>query len=142
MARGSRPASSQLTTTAISGMPTRIHTSSATGTLRPRISLHQRHHEQRRLRRHVMLPDHQHEVNHWPRDLDWDGDRSQLRRGSAPQIMAGLRNLATGLIHASGRTQIAPTLRWVARNPIPSAPCYSSARLPDQQFLLCAPPWE
>jgi hypothetical protein len=33
MARGSRPASSQLTTTAISGMPTRIHTSSATGTL-------------------------------------------------------------------------------------------------------------
>ncbi len=32
--------------------------------------------------------------------------------------MAGLRNLATGLIHASGRTQIAPTLRWVARNPV------------------------
>ena len=32
--------------------------------------------------------------------------------------MAGLRNLATGLIRASGRTQIAPALRWVARNPI------------------------
>jgi hypothetical protein len=31
--------------------------------------------------------------------------------------MAGLRNLATGLIRTSGRTQIAPTLRWVARNP-------------------------
>jgi predicted transposase YbfD/YdcC len=57
------------------------------------------------------------EANHWLRDLDWDEDRSQLRRGSAPQIMAGLRNLATGLIRASGRTQIAPTLRWIARNP-------------------------
>lgn len=58
------------------------------------------------------------EVNHWLRDLDWDEDRSQLRRGSAPQVMAGLRNLATGLIRASGRNQIAPTLRWVARNPL------------------------
>jgi predicted transposase YbfD/YdcC len=58
------------------------------------------------------------EANHWLRDLDWDEDRSQLRRGSAPQIMAGLRNLATGLIRASGRTQIAPTLRWVSRNPV------------------------
>ena len=46
-----------------------------------------------------------------------DEDRSQLRRGSAPQIMAGIRNLAIGLIHASGRTKIAPTLRWVARKP-------------------------
>ena len=33
MTRGSRPASSQLTTTAISGMPTRIHSRPATGTL-------------------------------------------------------------------------------------------------------------
>jgi hypothetical protein len=33
MAGGSRPASSQLTTTAISGIPTRIHTSSVTGML-------------------------------------------------------------------------------------------------------------
>jgi hypothetical protein len=32
--------------------------------------------------------------------------------------MVGLRNLTTGLIHASGRTNIAPTLRWVGRNPV------------------------
>lgn len=57
------------------------------------------------------------EAMHWLRDLDFDEDRSQLRRGSAPQIMAGLRNLAIGLIHATGRTSIAPTLRWVARKP-------------------------
>jgi predicted transposase YbfD/YdcC len=57
------------------------------------------------------------EAMHWLRDLDFDEDRSQLRCGSAPQIMAGLRNLAIGLIHATGRTKIAPTLRWVARKP-------------------------
>jgi hypothetical protein len=54
----------------------------------------------------------------WLRDTVFGEDHSQLRRGSAPQIMAGLRNLTTGLIHASGRTTIAPTLRWVGRNPI------------------------
>ncbi len=32
--------------------------------------------------------------------------------------MASLRNLSTGLIHATGRTAIAPTLRWVGRNPV------------------------
>jgi predicted transposase YbfD/YdcC len=57
------------------------------------------------------------EAMHWIRDMVLDEDRSQLRQGSAPQIMAGIRNLAIGLIHASGRTRIAPTLRWVARNP-------------------------
>jgi len=44
---------------------------------------------------------------HWLRDTVFGEDHSQLRRGSAPQIMAGLRNLTTGLIHASGRTTIA-----------------------------------
>lgn len=58
------------------------------------------------------------EAMHWIRDTVLGEDHSQLRRGSAPQIMAGLRNLSTGLIHASGRTAIAPTLRWVGRNPI------------------------
>jgi len=57
------------------------------------------------------------EAMHWTRDMDFDEDRSQLRCGSAPQIMAGIRNLAIGLIHVSGRTKIAPTLRWIARNP-------------------------
>ena len=57
------------------------------------------------------------EAMHWLRDMDFDEDRSRLCRGSAPQIMAGIRNLAIGLIHASGRTKIAPTLRWVARKP-------------------------
>jgi predicted transposase YbfD/YdcC len=58
------------------------------------------------------------EAMHWIRDTVLGEDHSQLRRGSAPQIMASLRNLSTGLIHATGRTAIAPTLRWVGRNPI------------------------
>jgi hypothetical protein len=57
------------------------------------------------------------EAMHWLRDMDFDEDRSRLCRGSAPQIMAGIRNLAIGLIHASGRTKVAPTLRWVACKP-------------------------
>ncbi len=31
--------------------------------------------------------------------------------------MASLRNLAIGLLRLAGHTQIAPTLRWVNRNP-------------------------
>lgn len=58
------------------------------------------------------------EAMHWIRDMVLGEDHSQLRRGSAPQIMASLRNLSTGLIHATGHTTIAPTLRWVGRNPV------------------------
>ncbi len=54
---------------------------------------------------------------HWIRDMAFDEDRSQLRKGSAPPIMAGIRNLAIGALHAAGHTKIAPTLRWVAREP-------------------------
>ena len=57
------------------------------------------------------------EAMHWIRDAVLREDASQLRRGSAPQIMAAIRNLAIGLIHAAGRTTIAPTLRWIARQP-------------------------
>ncbi|MGH3094986.1 MAG: ISAs1 family transposase [Streptosporangiales bacterium] len=55
---------------------------------------------------------------HWIRDVVFDEDRSQLRKGSAPQIMAGIRNLAVGTLHAAGHTKIAPALRWVSRQPI------------------------
>ena len=54
---------------------------------------------------------------HWVRDMDWDEDRSQLRKGSAPQVLATLRNLAVGALHTAGRAGIASGLRWVARDP-------------------------
>jgi predicted transposase YbfD/YdcC len=54
---------------------------------------------------------------HWIRDVTFDEDRSPLRKGSAPQILAGLRNLAVGAFHTAGRTKIASSLRWVSRDP-------------------------
>jgi hypothetical protein len=39
------------------------------------------------------------------------------RAPAGPQVMATLRNLAIGLLRLAGRTQIAPTLRWVNRDP-------------------------
>jgi hypothetical protein len=54
---------------------------------------------------------------HWVRDVTSDEDRSKLRKGSAPQILAGLRNLAAGAFHTAGRTKIASTLRRVSRDP-------------------------
>src|SRR6266567_6643217 len=42
---------------------------------------------------------------HYVRDVSFGEDRSRLRTGSAPQIMAALRNLAITLIHRSGSSQ-------------------------------------
>jgi hypothetical protein len=57
------------------------------------------------------------EALHHIRDVTYDEDRSQLRTGSAPQILAGLRNLAIGALRTAGRTNIASSLRWISRNP-------------------------
>jgi predicted transposase YbfD/YdcC len=57
------------------------------------------------------------EALHHIRDVTYDEDRSQLRTGSAPQILAGLRNLAIGALRTTGRTNIASSLRWISRNP-------------------------
>jgi predicted transposase YbfD/YdcC len=57
------------------------------------------------------------EALHHIRDVTYDEDRSQLRTGAAPQILAGLRNLAIGALRTAGRTNIASSLRWVSRNP-------------------------
>lgn len=48
---------------------------------------------------------------HWVRDVVYDEDRSQVRAGSAPQVMATLRNLAISLLRLSGATSIAAALR-------------------------------
>jgi hypothetical protein len=44
-------------------------------------------------------------------------DRSRLRTGNAPQIMAALRNLAITLIHRWGSCQIAASRRHFAAHP-------------------------
>lgn len=57
------------------------------------------------------------EALHHIRDVTYNEDRSQLRTGSAPQILAGLRNLAIGALRTAGHTNIASSLRWISRNP-------------------------
>ena len=54
---------------------------------------------------------------HWVRDVTYDEDRSQIRTGNRPQVMASLRNLAVTVLHLSGVTNIAAALRRHARRP-------------------------
>jgi predicted transposase YbfD/YdcC len=48
---------------------------------------------------------------HWVRDVTYDEDRSQVRTGRAPQVMATLRNTAISLLRLSGATSIAAASR-------------------------------
>lgn len=54
---------------------------------------------------------------HWVRDVTFDEDRSQVRTGSAPQVMAALRNLTISVIRLAGETNIAAALRRYAVHP-------------------------
>jgi predicted transposase YbfD/YdcC len=49
---------------------------------------------------------------HWVRDETFREDRSQIRTGNAPRVMATLRNLAITILRRCGATNIAKTLRW------------------------------
>jgi predicted transposase YbfD/YdcC len=55
--------------------------------------------------------------SHHVRDVTFGEDRSCLRSGQGPQIMAALRNLAITLIHRHGSSQIAATRRHFASYP-------------------------
>ena len=55
--------------------------------------------------------------SHWVRDVTYDEDRSQVRCGSIPQIMAALRNLVIGLMRTAGETNIAAAGRRFAAQP-------------------------
>lgn len=55
--------------------------------------------------------------SHWVRDVTFDEDRSQVRCGSIPQVMAAFRNTAIGLMHCVGETNIAAACRRFAAKP-------------------------
>ena len=57
------------------------------------------------------------EARHWVRDATFGEDRSRLRGGQAPQVMAALRNLCLTLIHRTGTTEIAAARRSFAHHP-------------------------
>ncbi len=48
---------------------------------------------------------------HWVRDVTFDEDRSQVRTGAAPQVMATLRNIVISLLRLAGWSNIAQALR-------------------------------
>ena len=54
---------------------------------------------------------------HWVRDVTYDEDRSQVRAGTAPQVMATLRNTAISLLRLAGWDNIAYRLRHHASRP-------------------------
>lgn len=54
---------------------------------------------------------------HWVRDVTYDEDRSQIRTGTGPQVMATIRNAAIGALRLAGVTNIAAANRHHARNP-------------------------
>jgi len=54
---------------------------------------------------------------HWVRDVTWDEDRSGVRSGHLPQVLAAMRNTAIGLLRRSGATNIAAACRACAAQP-------------------------
>ncbi len=54
---------------------------------------------------------------HWVRDVTYDEDRSQVRTGNGPRVMASLRNLAIAILRLTGHANVAAALRYHARQP-------------------------
>lgn len=53
---------------------------------------------------------------HWVRDMTFDEDRCRVRKGTAAQVMASLRNLVIALLRLAGASNIARELRHLARH--------------------------
>src|SRR4029450_4982046 len=56
--------------------------------------------------------------SHWVRDVTFDEDRSQVRCGNIPQVMAALRNTAMGLLRYAGYANMAAAGRRLAAQPL------------------------
>lgn len=67
----------------------------------------------------TLVREHWHIENrsHWVRDVTFDEDRSQVRTGSIPEVMAALRNAVIGLIRVSGAPSVAAATRRMAARP-------------------------
>ena len=67
-------------------------------------------------RERSLLPSYQNR-SHYVRDVTFAEDRSRLRTGNAPEILAALRNLVITLIHRHGSSQIVSTRRSLSSHP-------------------------
>ena len=54
---------------------------------------------------------------HWVRDVTYQEDKSLVRTGNAPRVMASLRSLAISLLRLDGHASIAAANRHHARDP-------------------------
>jgi predicted transposase YbfD/YdcC len=54
---------------------------------------------------------------HWVRDVTYQEDKSLVRTGNAPHVMASLRSMAISLLRLDGHTNIAAANRHHARDP-------------------------
>ena len=54
---------------------------------------------------------------HWVRDATMREDASKVRSGSAPRVLATLRNLAIGVLRLAGVSNVAKSLRTLSRRP-------------------------
>ena len=54
---------------------------------------------------------------HWVRDVTYQEDKSLVRTGNAPRVMASLRSLAISLLRLGGQANIAAANRHHARDP-------------------------
>jgi len=54
---------------------------------------------------------------HWVRDVSMSEDSSKVRSGSAPRLLATLRNPAISVLRLAGATNIANSLRTISRRP-------------------------
>ena len=57
------------------------------------------------------------EALHHVRDTTFAEDASQVRTGTAPSVMATLRNLVIGVLRQAGPVNVAAALRHHARDP-------------------------
>lgn len=54
---------------------------------------------------------------HWRRDVTWSEDKSQVRKGNAPHVMAILRNIAITLLKLNGHRNLARATRRLRNQP-------------------------
>jgi predicted transposase YbfD/YdcC len=66
---------------------------------------------------------------HYVRDVTFDEDRSQVRRGAAPQVFAACKNLAIALLRRRGWTNVAEAVRSYAGRPHRAVAMVASAGL-------------
>lgn len=51
---------------------------------------------------------------HWVRDVTFDEDRSQIRTGHGPRVMATLRNVAISLLRLKGHSEVPRAMRLLS----------------------------